>query len=263
MLLLLSLLAHAEDSKFAGAGAAAAAEEPPTKISADLGATWTSGNTETLAVNGAGHGTHTWDMNKLGLELAVNVGQAVIDANADGVLDATERDAGYTATAGHYSADLRYDRFLSDKNSLYALAGALMDKFAGYDSRVHGQIGYSRYFVKTDDTEFVGEVGADVANEDYVDGISPETALIYAAREMLGIKQKFNENVSLEEKLEAYENVQDFNDTRILNTIALTSIVSGKVSIKLSHALAFDNVPVEGFEKVDQTAMATVVVTLL
>ncbi len=263
LLLILPLLAAAEDSTFAAGATGAAAEEPTTTISADLGATWTSGNTETIAVNGAGHGAHTWEKNKLGLELVVNVGQAVLDTNADGFLDDTERDAGYIATVGHYSADLRYDRFLGDKDSIYALAGALIDQFAGYDSRIHGQIGYSRYFIKNDSTEFVGEIGADVANEDYVPGITPDTALIYAAREMLGIKEKFNENVALEEKIEAYENVQDFADTRILNSIALTSKVSGKLSLKLSHTLTFDNVPVEGFEKLDQTAMATIVVTLL
>jgi putative salt-induced outer membrane protein YdiY len=264
MLLILSVLsARAEDSTFAGAAAGTAAEKSVTAASADLGAAWTSGNTETLTVNAAGHGSHMWERNKLGLEIVVNFGQTVADANADGFLDETERDAGYTKNAEHYQADLRYDRFLSDKNSLYALAGALMDEFAGYDSRVHGQLGYSRYFVKNDTTEFVGEIGADVANEDYVDGVDPNRATIVAAREMLGIKHKFNDSVSLEEKIEAYENVQDFDDLRVLNGIALTSQVSGKVSIKLSHTLTFDNVPVEGFEKLDQTAMATVVVTLL
>jgi putative salt-induced outer membrane protein YdiY len=263
LLLIPVLLARAEDSTFAGATTGAAAEKSVTTASADLGAAWTSGNTETLTVNAAGHGAHVWDKNKLGLEIVVNFGQSKADVNADGVLDDAERAAPYVKNAEHYAADLRYDRFLSEKNSVYALAGALIDKFAGYDSRVHGQLGYSRYFVKSDTTEFVGEIGADVANEDYVEGVDPNTATIIAAREMLGVKHKFSEDVSLEEKIEAYENVQDFDDLRLLNAIALTSKVSGKLSLKVSHTLTFDNVPVEGFQKLDQTAMATIVVTLL
>ena len=267
MLLLIPLLvARAEDSVFPGvapAETAPAEEPPPTTVVADLGATWTSGNTETLAVTAAGHAAHTWDDNKLGLEVLVNYGRSIVDTNADTFLDQTERDVGFVDSAGHYAADLRYDRFLSDTNSIYALAGALSDRFAGYQSRIHGQVGFAHYFVRNDRTEFSGELGFDVANEDYVVGVSPNSDLIYAVREMLGVKHKFNDDVAIEEKIEAYENVEDISDTRVLNGIALTSNVSGKVAIKLSHTLAFDNVPVEGFQELDQIAMASIVVTLL
>src|SRR4029079_968557 len=114
---------------------------PVTKVAADLGATWASGNTENLAVNAGGHASHTWDKNKLGLEVLVNYGRSIVDANADTFLDQAERDAGWVDTAAHCSADLRYDRCLSDTNSIYALAGALSDRFAGYRSRIHGQAG--------------------------------------------------------------------------------------------------------------------------
>jgi putative salt-induced outer membrane protein YdiY len=267
MLLLIPVLAahaaNSSDSTFTAAPAGAEAEEPVTKVAADLGASWASGNTESFTANVAGHASHTWEKNKLGLELLVNYGRAIADANGDTFLDQTERDVGFVDTAGHYSADLRYDRFLSDTNSVYALAGALSDRFAGYQSRIHGQVGVAHYFVKNDSTEFSGELGFDVANEDYVVGVVPNSDLIYAIREMLGVKHKFNEDVAIEEKIEAYESVEDFSDTRVLNNIALTSNVSGKVAIKLSHTLAFDNVPVEGFEKLDQLAMASIVVTLL
>jgi putative salt-induced outer membrane protein YdiY len=264
MLLLFPLLvARAEDSTFTAAPAGADAEEPVTKVAADLGASGASGNTENLTINGAGHASHTWDKNKLGLELLVNYGRAIVDANEDTILDDAERDVGYIDNVGHYAGELRYDRFLSDTNSVYALAGALSDRFAGYDSRIHGQVGFAHYFVKNDSTEFSGELGFDVANEDYIVGVSPNSDLIYAIREMLGVKHKFNEEVAFEEKIEFYENVQDFTDTRILNYIALTSNVSGKLAVKLSHTLAFDNVPVEGFVELDQLAMATLVVTIL
>jgi putative salt-induced outer membrane protein YdiY len=264
MLLLFPLLvARAEDPTFAGAAAPPAPDAPVTAVSADLGATWSSGNTETYAVNGAGHANHTWSKNRVDFQAIVNVGAAIADTNADGVLDDTERAVGYVENARRYALEARYDRFLDDKNSLYALVGGLIDRFAGYDSRVHGQLGFSHRFIKDDDTELVAEVGADVANEDYVAGVDPDSAIIFAAREMVGIAQKFNENVTLEEKLEAYENLEDPTDTRIINALALTSKLSGRFSIKLTHALAFDNVPVEGFQKLDQTAMATVVVTLL
>jgi putative salt-induced outer membrane protein YdiY len=267
MLMLFSVLvAHAadpSDSTFTAAPAGAEAEQPTTKVAADLGASWASGNTETFTVNAAGHASHTWEKNRLGLELLLNYGRAIVDANEDTIIDDAERDVGFVDTASLYAAELRYDRFLTDTNTVYALAGALSDRFAGYDSRLHGQVGFAHYFVKNDSTQFSGELGFDVANEDYILGVEPNSDMVYAVREMLGIKHTFNEEVAIEEKIEAYESVEDFSNTRVLNAIALTSNVSGKLAIKLSHTLAFDNVPVEGFRKLDQLAMASIVVTLL
>ncbi len=73
----------------------------------------------------------------------------------------------------------------------------------------------------------------------------------------------FDERLVLSDVVEVYESVLDFADLRILNTAALTSTLSGKLSLKLSHSLIFDNVPVEGFEPLDQTSMVTLVASLL
>ena len=62
---------------------------------------------------------------------------------------------------------------------------------------------------------------------------------------------------------EIYENVVDPADLRVLNTAFLTSKISDKLSLKLSHTLTFDNVPVEGFRPLDQVTMLTLVATLL
>jgi putative salt-induced outer membrane protein YdiY len=267
MLLLFPLLtAHAadpSDSTFAAAPAGTEADKPVTTASIDAGATWTSGNTEAFTFSAAGRAAHMWEKNKLGLEILMNYGRSISDANDDLRLDEAERAAGFADDVAHYQADLRYDRFLSDTNTVYGLVGWYRDVFAGYDSRIHGQVGVAHYFVKNDTTEFTGELGFDVANEDYVEFISPPNDVIYAIREGLSVKHKFNEDVGIEEKLEAYESVEDFSDTRVLNTLALTSNVSGKLAVKLSHSLAFDNVPVENFEKLDQLAMASLVLTLL
>ena len=48
-----------------------------------------------------------------------------------------------------------------------------------------------------------------------------------------------------------------------LNTAALTVRLSDAMALKLSHSLVFDNVPVEGFRKLDQTATVSIVTTLL
>ena len=63
--------------------------------------------------------------------------------------------------------------------------------------------------------------------------------------------------------MEVYESLLDTSDLRVLNNAALTVEMSTTFSLKLSHALIWDNVPVEGFERLDQTTMATLVASIL
>ena len=59
------------------------------------------------------------------------------------------------------------------------------------------------------------------------------------------------------------QNVLDLEDVRVNNTFTLSTKLSDKLSLKASHSLRFDNQPVEGFRPVDQTALLTLVATLL
>lgn len=262
----LSGTAAAEDSTFAGT-TAPPAEAPEKKsethLTGELGGTFATGNSNFYAVNGSLTGSHQVKHDKVSLTAGLNLGaaRAVLDANADGVPEGFS-DA-YTENARRLWADARYDRFLSDKDSLYVLAGAFHDKFAGYDIRAHEQIGYSRLLVKTESTELKAELGADWAQEDYFERPDPNYQNVIAARVLAGLTHAFNKSVSFSDTVEVYENIVQVDDVRLLNNAALTSALSGKLSIKFTHSLIFDNVPVEGFRSLDQTTMVTLVVSLL
>jgi putative salt-induced outer membrane protein len=263
IVLLSMLAARAEDSAFAGAATPAGVEEPETHLTGELGGAFSTGNAYYYTVNGLVAASHQVKKDKISFAGGVNIGgaRAGIDADADGVFERVEDD--YSENVRKVYGDLRYDRFLTDKDSIYALAGALHDPFAGYDVRAHEQLGYSRLLVKNEDTEVKSEIGGDVAQEDYVDGVDPAYMTIVAARVLLGVTHAFNEEVSFSETVEVYENLIDFEDLRVLNTAALTASLSGKLSLKISHSLAFDNVPVESFAPLDQTSMVTLVLSIL
>ena len=59
------------------------------------------------------------------------------------------------------------------------------------------------------------------------------------------------------------QNVQDLEDLRLQNDAALSTKLNGKMSFKVSHNLLFDNVPVDGFRKIDHTTMITLVASIL
>jgi putative salt-induced outer membrane protein YdiY len=273
MFVWLASVAAAEDSAFSTAQAETA-EKPESKVTGELGATWASGNTNFYAVNGLVTASHKWKKNKLSGVAGVNLGAAISDVDGNGYVD--DADGGYVENAQRFYGDARYDRFLSDKDSLYVLAGAFRDKFAGFELRSHEQIGYSRLLLKNESSELRTELGADWAQENYtevdvLDPVSgavigredPDTQQIIAARVLIAASHAFNESVGLADVLEVYENVIDPEDLRLLNTATVTSALSGKFSIKLSHTLIFDNVPVENFRKLDQTTMVTLVASLI
>lgn len=263
--------ARAEDSTFVGAQAPPEEEanKAETHITGELGGSIASGNSNFYTLNGLLNGSHKVGKNQLSLVAGLNLGGAkplpVTTTTTGGATETTEPadPDKYVENVRRLYADARYDRFLSDKDSLYVLAGAFHDKYAGYDIRAHEQIGYSRLLVKNESTELKGEIGADWAQEDYIAGTDPNYQNVIAARILLGASYKFNDKVSLAETFEAYENVIDFEDVRILNTAAVTSTLSGKLSLKVSHNLIFDNVPVEGLKPLDQTTMVTLVASLL
>lgn len=262
--------AHAEDSTFVGAA-------PPTEevsktethVTGELGGSIASGNSNFYTLNGLVNASHKFSKNQLSLTSGLNIGgakplpvTATTTGGATESIPPAEPDK-YVENVRRLYADGRYDRFLSDKDSLYVLAGIFHDKYAGYDFRSHEQIGYSRLLLKNDTSELKSEFGIDLAQEDYIEGTDPNYQNIVAGRVLLGASHNFNDKVSISDVFEAYENVIDFEDLRILNTASVTSSLSGKLSLKLSHSLIFDNVPVEGLKSLDQTTLVTLVASLL
>jgi Protein of unknown function, DUF481 len=256
-------VARAEDPAFT-TPQAEKVEKAETHLTGELGGTVATGNSSFYAINGLVNFSHKVDMNKISAVAGTNIGGAVVDVDGNGVVDAAERGNGFEPNAKRIYADARYDRFLSDKDSLYFLAGVFSDQFAGYNLRSHEQVGYSRVLIKEEKADLKAELGVDWAQEFYVEEAGLDnSAKFLAARVLVAAGYKFNDSVGVTDTFEVYENVLDFADLRILNTAALTSSLSKNLSLKLSHSLIFDNVPVEGFQPLDQTAMATIVVTLL
>ncbi len=263
-LLFLAAVAHAEDPEFVDhAEAGQKFEEPETHLSAELGGAWATGNVEYYTANGLLAASHRFERNQLTLGGGVNLGKGVSDTDGDGILSDAERGADKVEIARKYWGDARYDRFLGDEGSLYLLGGALSDIYAGYDLRSHEQLGYSRILVDSDSTDLRVELGADVAQENYVEGIDPNNAMIYAARAMASLTHQLNESVSFSDTVEAYENILDPADLRLLNEAALSTRLSDIFSVKLSNQLTYDNVPVEGYRQLDQVTLISLVATLL
>lgn len=257
--------AHADEPAFSETKKdAKEVEKPVAKLTAEFGGALTTGNSEFYTLTAGLNGSYRWKRSKLSLVVAAVNGSSRIDADGNGSLNEAEREADMVESARRIGADTRYDFFLSKKSSLYASFGAFHDRFQSMDYRLQEQVGYSRLLVKNDDTQVVVEGGFAAVQENYTADVDPNHAEFVAVRLMAGVSHKFSEGVGFENRLEVFENLQDFDDLRIINSASIVSALSSKLSLKLSHLLQFDGVPVKPeFRKVDQTMQVTLVASIL
>ncbi|MCB9741398.1 MAG: DUF481 domain-containing protein [Alphaproteobacteria bacterium] len=271
--LLLIAAAFAQDPEYSEQSFAEGeqVEEAVNELSAELGGILTTGNARFASMAGGIDASRKWSMNQLSLDAGVAYTRTAIDLDGDGVLNESEREQGWAEWAWssqRYFAQTRYDRFLGEKSSLYAIAGVESDTLAGYQLRAQEQLGYSRVLVENEVFKLRAEAGMNYVQEEYIEGadlFNPD-GLDYhypAARGFLGAAWTLNENVKITDEIEVYENLRDFEDLRLYNIAALNSKLSDRFSLKLSHRIAFDNVPSnEAFAKLDQTTTLTFVASI-
>jgi hypothetical protein len=214
----------------------------------------TTGNSQTLtATAGAGVTRKSVD-NKfdgvINLTYARATTRVVDDANGNMMIDPGELTEQTATSAENGNAKLRYDRYLTDLNSLYVAALAAIDKPAGKAFQGGGQIGYSRSLYKTERAEATAEVGYDLS---YLKIASDGSTTIHSARAFVGYKGKAAHDSVIEASIEALFNLNDvdiamreagpFKDTRLNGVIAVTTTLSKSLSISASFNVKFDNFP--------------------
>ena len=190
------------------------------------------------------------------------------------LLDHAER------TGRDEAGELRARHLGGHEDHRRAGAGAFHDPFAGFELRAHGQVGYSRLAINETATHLAVELGVDVANEDYVEGVLPASAKLVAAQASVKFDHAFNESVSFADNLTAYEPLLTqpegaefapyFTDLRVSNTATLSAKMTDRLSLNVSDTLGWRNEPVaapEGLSEtrsnVDNTLMIAFVASIL
>lgn len=184
--------------------------------------------------------------------VSVKRGMNQVSWNGSGAYGRAKDNAtGVTSTnTENWQTQLRYDRFLSNRVSLFTLAHMRHDAPAGFDLNYGGAAGVAHILVKTDPTMFKYELGFDVTRQKFVTLVK-ETA--YSARLFLQFTHKFTETAFLGQDMENLFNVQDSQDYRINSLTSLNFKLTQKVAFQAGYAIRFDNQPVAGFKKVDTT----------
>jgi hypothetical protein len=227
----------------------------------------TSGNSQSKNFSFGVNGFRKEGNNKLTLEGGLAYGTSnVMVANvapATGTTPPTiiSLDRQQTTSTNNMAAKGRYDRFLTENNTLYASGQAAADKIAGKTFFGGGQFGYSRQLVNNKWNILVAELGYDFSYERYVQ--QPDKTLdpvaIHSARVLLGETLSISKQTGVTASVEALFNlnketkasnadtgntgVNAFKDTRLNAKIGLSTDLWKQLSFGFSFSLKYDENP--------------------
>jgi len=229
---------------------------------AEAGLVLTTGNSETTTASGGLHVSRKAGDNKFtfdGSAAYAKSGLRVIsDQNGNGVIDnASEIQTVSSITAETLASKLRYDRFLTDFNSIYVAGLASRDVPAGKESAFGGQVGYSRRLYKSATAETVAEIGYDFSRESPV--VGPALS-IDSGRLFVGHKATMTEGAQLDAALELLTNLNrehltttddmgnivdggPLKDTRVNAKVAISAKIGLNLAVQMSMELKYDNRP--------------------
>lgn len=238
-----------------------AAATDATEAKLQLGALISTGNSRSLATTGSGSMRLRRGDNELSAILAANYARAAASP------DATEE-----TTMENYQGKLRYDRFVSDRTSLFLSFSGRRDRFQGLDARLNLDPGLAYYFISEEKQRLWGELGYDlqydVRSEDAIDVAAAEgtnlgkTKTRHSARGFLGYHTNVNERVSFDTGAELLVGIPATENWRLNWDNSLTVSLDARFSLGTTFNLRYDHNPLPGVEKLDTVTALNLICTL-
>lgn len=209
-----------------------AAEPPPRwERKAEVSFVGTGGNTETQSAG-------------LGASMVYRPGLWTTEAKSSFVRSETDN----VETAQSFTADLRQARTITPRVDAFGRYGFLSDEFAGVNARstIDGGLGYKLLVGPVHTLRVDGGVGYSHENRVAGDALSFVLANLGSA-----YKWQIARTTDLTDSAIYTRSLEEGEDWRFSNTLALTAGLAGIFSLKASHELKHANAPVPGFEATD------------
>jgi len=230
------------------------AEQVEWKAAALAGLIMTTGNSRNTTFSAGGTASRKEKGNKFSVEGGAAYARSslflAVDGNGNGVVDRDEVFHPSQTTTRSYYGKGRYDRFLTENNSLYVAAGIAADRPAGKELVGNGQAGYSRQVFQDAVHLLVAEVGYDYTYEDLVAG---DGNSIHSLRGFVGYAAKLSDETGVDGSVEGLFNVNEydtpagdidrFQDNRVTSRLSITTRMFGDLSFRFAFEARYDNAP--------------------
>lgn len=230
--------------------------KPVLLVSANLGLLVTSGNSNVTTFTGGAFVSWKNPDNRFTFDGSIAYARqhvlSATDANANGLVEQNEIRSESKAGAQNWYLKPRYDRYLTDTDSLYIAPAAGSDVLAGKQFMGGGQLGYSRIAYSSDPHEIIAEVGYDFTHERYLE--PPDASLnVHSARLFTSYRLKLADDIFVQSAVEVLSNVlpeetptgdvSRLADTRVNWKNLLSAKVWRNISGRFTFSARYDNVP--------------------
>jgi putative salt-induced outer membrane protein YdiY len=203
---------------------------PKWDVSADLGVTLTSGNSDTLLVAGGVTGNREWSKSRLELGIAGAYGEDTSVANLQ-----TLRGWG------------QYNKNFSKNWYWLGRVEALHDGIADIDYRVTLSPGVGRHIIKKEKTHLDAEAGISYVFE-YKGGAQND---YFALRFAEHFDHQFNDRVKLVQNFEILPQIDNLENFYLNFNIGIETAMSEKLSMTLTFFDTYNNIPATDRESND------------
>lgn len=214
----------------------------PVKLTLDLGFVNAAGNTDltTLSLgDNLEFRTSQWELKQLG---AVVYGRSGDSTTAEQIKITGRVDRKLLAVV-HLFVGLTYER------NRFAGIGRRFEEFAGVGLRL----------IDAPRTRWNVDLGSSLNQERSVAAISRDFA---ALRVATLFRHNFTATAYFEESAETLPNLDNSDDLRVNSETSLVAPLSGRVALKFSYTVKFDNLPEPGFARTDRVFTTAIQLSL-
>ncbi len=229
-----------------------------TSATLSAGGISSNGNSNMLAMTGKGSLETRFNNNGLGFSFLANYGESAAAPGSQKLIESTENG----------QIKLRYDRYLSDRFSLFLQDTLFHDKFEGVDFRNNVDPGVKYLIVRETATSFWAELGYDFQfqsnNVSYIQAqgamMTPPVAVtvgktetLNSVRAYLGVRQAFSKEVTLSSGLELLQGFTNNEDTLVNFDVLFAAKIAGGFALGVGDTLRYDRLPLPGIKTVDNS----------
>lgn len=225
--------------------------EDSQTFSVNAGGFWNTGNTESYQANAGAdfalfRGAHGFKAQLLG-----QYARQLVRPNTS-----------FETSAENIEFNSRYNYFMTPMDSVFARLLLRYDPFAGYDLRIQGDAGYERYLIKQATHKWSVYAGYSMTHDILVNNLGENT--VHALLLGTAYENKLSKMLTYTGSFEAYINIEETEDTRIIwrNAVALSVIEN--LAIQVGFNMLWDNVPaIATAQKTDTQTTVSLLYTFL
>ncbi len=231
-----------------------AAEEGGWKKAMSLGATLTSGNSETLTLNGGVGVEKKIDKHELSIGAEANYSESEVEKVVAGQTNRIDE-----TTADNSKAYLKYKRKFG-RPFFYSDNGLFRDEPGAIEQRVTVGLGCGFFVLKTDAATLGLEVGGSWIDEEFTTEQDGEDyfALRFAARH----DHELSETAKLWASVEYLQRSDESEKYFLTSEAGIEAVMNSSLSLRLVLQARYDSLPPDGIEKDDLSLVSAFVCKL-